>query len=334
MAGVSAYALSTSGGGASPPRAERAAPEAEDAWTDGLFTAFKPLADELVRMLESRRSWVEGTATAAEFATAVERVLPAFVKARDDVVALRPAAPSERIGDLYTQAARLYLESLRAYRVAVDVPLALGTELDRFANRLRVLADRIYDRARAAADPGRAEVSGDETEYRPVAEVPDWVAEGLAAGPPLADAPPPAPEVPPGRQATRRTQPERDWISSVGGAEIPPAEALGTALRAGDVAALRALATEFTAVVGRLAAEPDPRNGGRERSALLSLGLLVHGEAARAGQGAGIVGDAALASRLTEIGRRLALIGDGLWDPAFEGRVSGFDAALLDEGSL
>ena len=233
-----------------------------------LFLAFKPVAEELVEVLESRRAWQEGKSSKLDFALSLDDKRPAFEKARDEVLALRLAHFDDLSLDLYLGAARLYLETLRLFRLALDVPGPLGTELDRSAGRVRVLADRVYDQAKSSASPAaKRRPSSTNEEYRMVSEVPDWVEEGLAPGPPLADTAAPA--------------------------------------------------------------APAPARGGRERSAVLSLGRLVHEEAARVGQGAGMVADPARAARLATMASRLSLIGDRLWDPAAESRASGFDDAVL-----
>jgi hypothetical protein len=297
---------------------------------DELFRAFKPLADDLVEVLESRRTWRAGQATTLDFALTLDAKRPSFEKARNDIVELRLAHSSDRSLDLYVEAAQLYLEMVRTLRVAVaDVAEPLRLELDRSADRIRTLADRIYDQAKSAGDPGRTPTTAAHEEYRLTTEVPDWVDEGLAAGPPLADPPAPAPETPAIRQAVRPQQPERTWLDAVRVSRIPDAGRLGAAIDAHDVAALRAVADDLATAVDRLRAVPDPARGGRARSAVLNLGLLVHEESARIGQGAGLIADPSVAGRLADVARRLALIGDDLWDGAFGPRTSGFDRALL-----
>lgn len=214
-----------------------------------LFIAFRPLADELVEVLESRRAWQEGKSSKLEFALSLDDRRPAFEQARDDVLALRLARPEDVGLDLYLGAARLYVEMVLLFRIALDVPGPLGAELDRSASRVRVLADRVYDQAKASAGPAaKRRPSSTNEEYRMLSEVPDWVEEGLAPGAPLAS-------------------------------DTAPAA-------------------------------PDPARGGRARSAVFSLGQLVHEEAARVVQGAGLVNDTALAARLAAVASELSLIGD------------------------
>jgi len=296
-----------------------------------LFIAFKPLADDLTEVLESRRSWREGQATKLDFALTLDAKRPAFENVRTDIVELRLANSSDRSLDLYVEASQLYLEMVRTLRVAVaDVPEQLALELDRSASRIRTLADRIYDQAKSAGTPRpQTKVTAAHEEYRLTTEVPDWVDEGLAAGPPLADPPAPASESPALREDNRPQQPERKWLDAVRVAGIPDAATLARAIDALDVATLRSVADAMAGAVNRLRSVPDPARGGRARSAVLNLGLLVHEEAARIGQGAGLIADVAVSARLADVARRLALIGDDLWDGAFGPRTSGFDRALL-----
>ena len=177
-------------------------PEAQ-AFQGKVDEAFKPLGDAIKIFLPKAQEFEAGKVTPADFKGAVEVALPEFVKSRDAVAALEPYKPEPAINAYFLDAAELYVETARVYGVAVD-PVADGLrgQLNIAAKRLRTLGDRIYDRGRTVLDPGFYAPSSAEVEIRPPTEVPDWVAEGMAAGPPLAETPGPPAPTPPVRQPT------------------------------------------------------------------------------------------------------------------------------------
>ena len=283
--------------------------------------------------LSAAAGWASGKAPTGSFTADLDRLLPRFVDVRDKVAAIPPPkkAPAARVE--YAASANLSVEAARVYRAAVEPGAEpLKGQLDLLARRLRALADRIYDRGRVAVDPSA--VNPDQTpdvELRLPAEVPDWGAEGLAAGPPLETGPPP-PGSFPTRQETRPEEPVSAWSKRVQSLEVPPPTELAAAIEAGDAARLGALARRYAEATAALRAAPDPV-GGRERGAVAELDLLVYGEAARAAQAATLVpGDSA--GRLSAVATRLALVGDALRDPVFGKEKSGFDEKLLHDTAL
>jgi hypothetical protein len=179
------------------------------------------------------------------------------------------------------------------------------------ARRVNLLADRVFDRGRMAADPSVFDQPppGDG-EIRFPDDVPDWAAEGLAAGPPLADDPPAPPA---GDRPVRRSRPEQTeaaWRQALAQAGIPSSAEVQPAITARHVPALARLAAAFEAGVRRLHQAADPRNG-RERAATLALGALVQGEAARAAL-ADVAAAGALPGPLDASARRLAGVGAAL----------------------
>jgi hypothetical protein len=333
---IALVALGASGGGPKSPAStttttQRPLSKEATAWLQRLDDAFRPVADRLPELVQSAQSWAAGTTPPDRFGEDLRRIAPEFVKARAAVAAVPPLKEATTARDLFAASARLYVEYSQVYLGAVE-PGAEGLkdQADLSARRLRVLGDRIYDRARHQVDPSRDEPPVGDVEVRLAEEVPDWAAEGLAAGPPLADPPPPPPAEPPARQASRPTQSEKKWLSQVRGAGIPSAARLGDASRAGDAAALRSLADRFSVVSVALKKVPDPPQG-RDRAAVVRLRLLVYGEAARVAQAAAVVVESPAAGRRwAESARRLAVIADGLADPDLAGRTSGFPASLLD----
>lgn len=219
------------------------------------------------------RRWLAGDLTDAAFASKLDAALGDATETRDRVRAL-PAAPAKA---LYLAAAELHVQHLRIHRAAIEVePGPRRDQVALLARRVRVLGDRVFDRGRRLVDPDFDRPQPDVQINLPE-DVPDWVAEGMAAGPPFEAAPGPAAPTPPLREESRPTQPEEHWRAAVDRAAAPAAVDLE-----GDLAAQ---ARAYVAAAEALRHAPDPDGpGGRERSATLRLQWLVKAEAARAAQ--------------------------------------------------
>lgn len=293
--------------------------------------ALRPFADQLPPLIRAATEWNEGTGTAENLAAQVNLYLPEAVKAREAVAAIPPLDEAPAARDIFRDSVRIYVEVGRVYLVATD-PAAqpLAEQFDLVARRLRVLADRTYDQARTMVDPADDYVDDAALEIRRAPEVPDWEAEGLAAGPPLADEPPPPAEVPPERERTRPEEPEEDWLDRVAKADFPTGAELAAAIRSGDEARLGRLADSVAAKVTALRLAPDPE-GGRVRSAVTGLSYLLQAEAARVAQMATHLPEGELRQRLATVARRLVLVGEGLLVEDLRGRPSGFDGSLLTD---
>jgi hypothetical protein len=118
------------------------------------------------------------------------------------------------------------------------------------------------------------------------------------------------------------------WVRAVHDAGIPSASELTSAINAGVATDLQQLSNRFIAAGRKLNAARDPK-GQRVISTTLRLGLLIYAESARVAQAATMVSDPTQAGRLTDVARRLALIGDTFWNPALGARHSGFNLDLL-----
>jgi hypothetical protein len=317
--------------------------------------AFKPLGDAIKIFLPRAQDFDAGKVTPVDFKANVDLALPEFVKARDAVAKLDSYKADPSVNRDFVLAADLYVETARIYGVAVEPASdALRAQLNVAARRVRTLGDRIYDRGRVVLDPTFYAPASQDVELRPPTEVPDWVAEGMAAGPPLAETPGPAAATPPVREATcgkgvvppcRAEESKGKWESRVKKAGFPqPSEVLG-ALDAADAAALGRLAADFENKTRTLRSGPDPK-GNRERAAVVGLGLLTDGEAARLGQIAAMLpkeegsggsqieapGGNDPRNRLLAVARRVLVCGDELLGPAGVGfRSSGLPHALLEE---
>ena len=319
-----------------------ASPEAQ-AFQAKVDEAFKPLGDAVRILLPKAQEFEAGKVTPGEFKGAVDAALPEFVKSRDAVAALGPYKPEPAINTYFLDAAVLYVETARVYSVAVD-PAAepLRGQLNIAAKRLRTLGDRIYDRGRTVLDPAFYAPSSAEVEIRPPTEVPDWVAEGMAAGPPLAGAPGPAATNPPVREPTcgkdvpepcRAEESEKKWSSRVKGAGFPQPPDVVRALEAGDSNRLGELAATYETRTRELMAGADPK-GDRERAAVTGLGLLTDAEAARVGQAAALLPPGEPRDRLMTVARRTLVVGDDLLEPKLGFDRSGLPRSLLTDSGL
>jgi hypothetical protein len=302
--------------------------------------AFKPLGDAIKIFLPKAQDFEAGKVTPADFKGAVDLALPEFVKARDAVARLEPYKADRAVNRYFVDASDFYVEAARIYGVATDPAAdAQRGQLNLAARRVRTLGDRIYDRGRVVLDPTFYAQPSSDVELRPPTEVPDWVAEGMAAGPPLAPAPGPAATTPPIREATcgagvtppcRAEQSESKWVSAVKKAGFPQPPDVSGAIEAADGAKLGALAGEYESKTRTLRAQPDPKKH-RERAAVVGLGLLTDGEAARLGQAAALLPPGDVRNRLQAVARRALVVGDDLLQPGLGFRLSGQPRSLLQD---
>jgi hypothetical protein len=305
--------------------------------------AFKALGDAIKVFLPKAQEFEAGKVIPADFKGSVELALPEFVKSRDAVAALEQYKPEPAVNAYFLDAADLYVEVARVYGVAVD-PAAepLRAQLNTAAKRLRTLGDRIYDRGRVVLDPAFYAPSSQEVELRPPTEVPDWVAEGMAAGPPLAETPGPPAATPPVREATcgkgvpepcRAEESKKKWEGRVKKAGFPQPPDVLRALEAGDPAKLGELAVSYETRTRTLMAGADPK-GERERAAVTALGLLTDGEAARLGQAAALLPGGDPRTRLMAVARRTLVVGDDLLESKLGFKRSGLPRSLLADTGL
>jgi hypothetical protein len=302
--------------------------------------AFKPLGEAIKVFLPKAQEFEGGKVTPADFKPLVDQVLPEFVKARDAVAALPKYKKTPVINKYFVDAADLYVETARIYGVAVDPAAdALRAQLSIAAKRVRTLGDRIYDRARVVIDPTFYVAASQDVEIRPPTEVPDWVAEGMAAGPPLAPEPGPAASTPPNREPTcgegvtppcRAEQSKKEWESRLKSAGFPQPPDVARALEAADATKLGELAATYETKTRTLMAGPDPKRD-RERAAAVGLGLVTDGEAARLGQAAALLPPGDARTRLQAVARRALAVGDDLLQPGLGFRPSGLPRSLLKD---
>jgi hypothetical protein len=293
-----------------------------------LTNVAKPLADGLQLLVPALDTWRKDPAADT---TNVKSVLDSFLTtagpAATDLADVPAGGDRRRAKEAALVSVRLYRVFAELEKVAVRLPVdPLQTQVDLIARRVRVLADRIYDRVVLTLDDDAFDTSPDVEMRRPP-DVPDWLTEGQAAGPPLDDEPPAPAEIPPIREAGRREQAEDDWIDEVAAAVTVDADAVADAFGNGDE--LRDLARDLAEIAVKLAKVADPSDG-RERAALVRLGLLLQAEAARTGQAALLAPAGELRTELEGLARRLLVAGDLLWDPDLPARRSGLDRSVFE----
>src|SRR5581483_10025840 len=331
MAAVAAIALvgaNTSHQGSSPTSSSSTttvtASKAAQAYQGKVDDAFRSLGDAVKIFLPKAQDFEAGKVAPADFKGAVDAALPEFEKARDAVAKLPKYKADPAVNKYFLDSADLYVETARIYGAATD-PAAdtLRAQLTLSARRVRTLGDRIYDRGRVVLDPSFY-ASSQNVELRPPTEVPDWVAEGMAAGPPLASAPGPPAATPPVRSEVSASK----GVSAVKKAGLPQPADVRAAIDAADGARLGALAGEFEDKVRTLQAGPDPKKQ-RERAAVAGLGLLTAGESARLGQEAAMLPAGPVRDDLRAVARRCLVVGEGLLEPTFGFHLSGLPTSLL-----
>ena len=270
-----------SGDGSAPTTSQVTGPAAsvDEAWNDALAGAFAPLRGSLVELASSAEAHSAGELDDAGLGAVLDRLEPVVASVHDAVGDLEPHRVDSLAGPLVTATAELYVLAVDAHRASLAVDGGAAVQYDRLGRRLRILGDRIFDRARertsTPVDPGP-----DVRLVRP-AEVPAWERLELAAGPPLeptdrnrSD------EAPLARQDRRATQPEAAWRARVERLDVPAAEVRGAA---GDPGALAEVARKLVGAAEALRHEPVP-DGDRGRADRLALGWLVRADAARAAQ--------------------------------------------------
>lgn len=281
------------------PRRSPANPDSAAAteWTQQAAVAYRPLGDAALRLPAYVREWLDGTRPTEQLRVDLDKARVATTEVRDSLARLRPFPFEAGVLPLYQSSSVLYVEHVRIYEEALGAPAGdVRIQLDRIARRTRLLADRVFDRGQALVKPYVTTERNPDVVINLPEEVPDWVAEGLAAGPPLAPPPPPAAGPPPLRDENRPVQLRASWEAAVRDAGAPPVEELRGAIAGGDAVRLGTLAQELEGAAERLRAVADPEgDGGREESAKTRLRLLVQSEAMRIGQAAAVFGLFALA---------------------------------------
>jgi hypothetical protein len=301
------------------------------AWQPKVTAAFRPVVSSLSGFVGDTQHWSEGSLDDGDFRARTSAVLKSFVEGRDSVTAVPPFSVDRRANDLYRRSALLYEQSARVELVAVDTPAGdLRLQLRTLGQRLRELADRVYDRAGVIVAGALHQTPDPNVVINLPEEVPIWTAEGLATGPPLDDSVAAGPVgLPPQRQANRPSEPRPKWRSAVAALEIPTARDVAAAIDHGTAVQLRDLARRLVAAAESLRRQPDP-SGDREGGITVRLGLLVDADSARAAQASRLLPAGVDRDHLTLVAQRLALVSDGLWATDLAARRSGFPVGILD----
>lgn len=340
-----ALALALQDEAAACPESGTERAEEANRFTDRMRLAFTGIVDDIPSFPKRAEEVEAAGRPPAELAADLETSLREAKGARDLVGSSSGLPRNPTPKEIYLRSALLYAAALRALEVAVGTEGALRSQLVLQANRLKVLADRVYDRGTVIIDPDGARGSPD-VEVRLPEEVPDWEAEGLAAGPPLAAAPPGPPAEVPSVSEDRPSQPLPAWVEKVS----PIVETVRTEAarfpalaRAPDLEAARQAAGEIAKAAEAARPVPDPE-GKREPTALLRLAMLVDAEAAYALAVTAAAADAdapeLTRERADGHARHVALLAEDLWGCALDGLGrpegvrphprSGFDRTALE----
>lgn len=258
---------------AAAPLAATSTTETERDWTELAGEAFEPLVSSSHEVPRAVRAWLDGELSDGALREKLDATLAGAAQTESRVKAL-PDAPAK---SLYVASAELHLQHVRILVRAIGIAPGDGRQqVVLLGLRVRQLGDRVFDRGRALLDPSFGADAPDVQLNLPE-EVPDWEAEGLAAGPPFDDAPGPSSSSPSLRADDRPTQPEADWLAAV--------EMAGAPDRIDFDGDLAAQARAYVDAAEALRDEPDPDvDGGRELSAVLRLSWLIKADAARAAQ--------------------------------------------------
>lgn len=155
-------------------------PAGFDVYAAAIRSAFAPAVEPLLEMARTAARWVEGGATDDELAAALagaERALPDL---RADVAAVEEPEGAATAHRFHLATVDLYAQAVAAHRAALAADGAVQVEINLLARRVRTLADRVYDRARAIVEPAVADPEGVRVERSD--PVPSWEEEGLAPG--------------------------------------------------------------------------------------------------------------------------------------------------------
>lgn len=291
--------------------ADQAVKDRATAWSDGVAAAVGPLGDVLPDLETAPVAWQGGELPDADLAASLDSWEETVTGVRTALDGIEPLEGAPEAIEAYRTSIDLYAETIRSHRSALDLADGeLQDQVTTLARRLLLLADKVFDRGRAFVAPLLFESEDPRVVVRLREEVPAWPSEQRAAGPPLTDPPPVVPEAGlfPDREVERPTQPRSAWLEAVREAGAPDLGAVTAALEGEDPVALDTVADRLIDAVEALREVPDPAGeGGREESARLRLGLLVHADAARAAQAALLAAPeapelAAIADRLADLG--------------------------------
>jgi hypothetical protein len=261
------------------------------AWNAAAGVALAPLANRIPAMAQQEQQWQSGALTGGAYGADLGQTA-IIVAAAQKSAATLPPYPSQPVVDrMYRVAIGLYAQATTADGVALQTGNGpLRAQIVLISDRLRELADRIFDQGRVLTAPGLIPPGlPPGTHIELPAEVPDWAAEGLAAGPPLAAVQAAPDKYPPLRQGARPTEPTSRWQATVSRLDPPATVVMSGAVQTLNQSSLAAMAATLQEDVTSLGASPDPAQPhGREASDRLRLSWLVDEEACRAGQAAAL----------------------------------------------
>ncbi|HET6874523.1 MAG TPA: hypothetical protein VFH70_07080, partial [Acidimicrobiales bacterium] len=197
MAGIVAGFLATSGGSPVPRRgtaattttpSTTASPAAISAWNTAAGNALAELGRQEPLLAQQEQQWESGAITTAAFVTDRQKTEAVMAAAQTAVASLPPYPGQPAVVPMYQQTVALEVVVPRIQLSATAMAAGpLREQVMLISDRVRELADRTFDQGRVLTAAGLVPtgVPAGSAVDLPL-EVPDWAAEGLAAGPPLA----------------------------------------------------------------------------------------------------------------------------------------------------
>lgn len=246
---------------------------AAQAWYRHVIADLHPLQSTLLGALDAASGWASGSESAAKARRAFARDLPELERVHRALENLAPLEGHASARDDYAAAIGLYVASLELDEAATEEPSgALQEQLQHSYERIRELGDIVFDQGTAELAPELGStVAG--ADVAAASHVPDWSADGLAPGPPVATS------WPSGGAAVSGSQPKGEWAAEVAMDGAPAQTAVHAAIAGrspqadlGQMVVALGAADKYVASVPGTGGDPQASNR-------LRLGLLVDAEA-------------------------------------------------------
>jgi len=307
-----------------PSRAQRSARDAARAFRIRMRSAFTGLVGDLPQLVEDVDALDKGTMAPDAFTATHADEVAVAARTRDAVATTRGLPHDPRPRALYWRSAQLYVEATQTFVDASRVDPPLRHQVILAGKRIRVLGDRIFDRGAHIIEAAARDAVNPDLQVALPREVPDWVNEGLAAGPPVGtvvdnhvaiDEADPHPPTQHASAWERRTRASVALVTRTV-ARLPATTTVGDLTGAAET-----IDGAVAAIV--LGAEPAGRH---EAAMTIELALRTEEEAAR-----GFALAAALPASVADIAHRraddLAVIAAAVWSIGADGlgRPDGFD---------
>lgn len=253
------------------------------AWDARAGAVFAPVAKQLPNVAHHVEQWRRGELAASQVDAELGILRTGYLEAARQLADIPRLPATEAVLPFYRSSLELGAPWVDITRAAMHTPRgATADQLYLSGRRLRELADRVFDRGHVLLAPLIGTKPTPGVEFVPPPALPDWFAEGLAAGPPIDD-PPPASFEPHARQgpALRRDVWITRFLASLGAPR--PADVAAAASR-GDAGALRQLADRLDTATEEMFSVPmelERTPAGQDTRVIVGLRFLIDAEAAR-----------------------------------------------------